>query len=193
MFSLPDWAFYPIAALTIGGMVAIALSFGDSGLRTPEEILSEGIAYEGEALNGLVAGNGLDITVQTDDSEMFARIAAARGPLDGAPSAGAFFALSPDETAALEGHRVRVSYHFRSAQTHGAAQTRIAFFADGIGQSAWQIVPLGNETAEAVIEISPPRCAWGQAYIGVWPDWEFEANQLELLRVEIRAIEAQDC
>ena len=79
MFSLPDWAFYPIAALVTGGMVAGALAFGDSAKRTPEQIQAEGLVYEGDTLNAIGTGNGLEATFLTEGQTAFVRVAASRG------------------------------------------------------------------------------------------------------------------
>jgi hypothetical protein len=193
MYSLPDWAFYPIAALLMGGMIALALSFGENEVRTDETIRAEGVVFEGGDLQGLVVGSGLEVAFLNDTNDAFARIQAVRGPFDGIHSAGAFFALPPGELAALEGHSVRLRYTLRSADENGAAQSRITFFSAGIGQESWQVQTLTGDFAEYEIEVSPPNCAWGNAYLGLWPDWEAEANTVDLLRVELQIIEPLAC
>lgn len=117
MYSLPDWAFYPLAAAVAGGMIAGALAFGDTPRRTPEQIRAEGLVYEGDTLNALITGNGLEALFLTEGQTPFMRISAARGPFDGMQSAGAFYALSPDELEALQGHRVRLTFRVRPPTT----------------------------------------------------------------------------
>jgi hypothetical protein len=193
MYSLPDWAFYPLAALVLAAMIVVALSFGEDSTRSTDAILADGVIYEGDALQGLVTGNGLEVSTLVDDTHTFARIEATRGPLDGIQSAGAFFALSPNETQALQGHAVRIVYTLRSAPENGAANTRLSFFVAGIGQDSWQVQPLTSEFSEHTIDIAPPSCDWGNGYIGIWPDWSVDANTIDVLKVELQVGEAITC
>lgn len=85
--------------------------------RTPEQIRAEGLVYEGDTLNALITGNGLEALFLTEGQTPFMRISAARGPFDGMQSAGAFYALSPDELEALQGHRVRLTFRVRPPTT----------------------------------------------------------------------------
>jgi hypothetical protein len=189
MYSLPDWAFYPIAALAVTGMVAGALSTGSGPTRPREEILADGILFEGDSLNAITVGNGLSVQVLTQDGETFARIAAVRGPLDGMQSAGAFFTLSPAELEALQGHRVRLRFRMRTADVEGAETAQINFFVDGVGQNTWREVTPGAEFDDVVLEFSPPRCEWAYGYIGLWPDWRPTQNNLDLSLVELTALD----
>lgn len=194
MYSLPDWAFYPIAALVTAGMVAGALSYGDNAVRSREEILSEGIVFEGDSLNALTTGNGLTAQFLSEGDEMFARIDAVRGPFEGIQSAGAFFTLSPAEVAAIQGRRVRLSFTVRSAPEHGAEGVRLNFFVPGVGQNAGEHVAVSGEFEAFTIEVAAPTCSWDFAFIGMWPDWAFERNTIDLERVELTPLDQlPDC
>ncbi|WP_417490910.1 hypothetical protein [Maricaulis sp.] len=194
MYSLPDWAFYPIAALVTAGMVGGALSHGDNTVRSREEILSEGIVYEGDGLNALTTGNGLTARFLTEGDENFARIDAVRGPFDGIQSAGAFFALSPTEIDAIQGRRVRVSFTLRRAPEHGADNVRLNFFVPGIGQNSGEHVEPDDGFESFTIEVAAPVCSWDHAYIGLWPAWDFERNTVDLQRVELTPLDQlPDC
>lgn len=193
MFSLPDWAFYPISAIVAGGMIAGALAFGDVSRRTPEQIRAEGLVYEGDTLNAVATGNGLEAALLADGDNAFLRISAARGPFDGMQSAGAFFALSPDELEALEGHRVRVTVRARSADEQPAEGVRFNLFLPGIGQDGWTRHTLGEDFEDITFDISPPTCSWDYGYIGIWPDWDFERNTVDIRRVELVALEEIEC
>lgn len=193
MFSLPDWAFYPLAAIVAGSMVAGALAFGDATQRTPEQIRAEGLVYEGDTLNVIATGNGLEASVLTDGDTAFLRISAARGPFDGMQSAGAFFALSPDELEALQGHRVRLTFQVRSGGEQPAEGVRLNFFLPGIGQDGWTRHPVGAHFEDITFDVSPPACQWDYGYIGIWPDWDFERNTIEVRRVELTALEEIAC
>jgi hypothetical protein len=193
MFSLPDWAFYPLAAAVTGGMVAGALAFGDATQRTPEQIRAEGMVYEGDTLNALTTGNGLEASVLIEGDTSFLRITAARGPFDGMQSAGAFFALSPDELEALQGHRIRLSFDVRAGGDQPAEGVRFNLFLPGIGQNGWTRYPVGEDFETVTFDISPPTCVWDHGYIGIWPDWDFERNTIDLRRVELTALEEIEC
>ena len=193
MFSLPDWAFLPLSAAAIAAMIAGALSFGDSQRRTPEEIFANGLLYEGDRLSEVTTGNGLEAEYLIENGAAFLRIAAIRAPLDGTPSAGAFFALSPSELGALEGHRVRLSFDIRSAPEAGSEGARLSFFVPGIGQNSWQRHNLANTFETIEIEIEPPSCNWDYAYIGLWPDWTANANTIDLSRATLTVLEPLSC
>jgi hypothetical protein len=189
MFSLPDWAFYPIAALAVTAMVGGALSYGDNSLRSREEILTDGVVFEGDSLNAITLGNGLSAQILRDGEETYARIDAVRGPFDGMQSAGAFFALSPAELEAIQGRRVRVRFTVRSAPEFGAAGVRLNLFVPGVGQNAGRQQALSPEFESYTLEINPPSCVWEFGFLGVWPDWAFEHNTIDLERVELTPLD----
>jgi len=193
MFSLPDWAFYPIASLLVGGMIFGALSGGDSTYRAPEDILENGIVYDRGMLNNITLGNGLSAVVMTEDNTEFAQINAVRGPFDGTQSAGAFFTLTPTEIEALQGHVIQVTYSIRSSQENGASTTNLSFFIPGIGQDSWQNFSLTDDFTEFSVTVSPPSCDWDWSYAGMWPDWTVNANSIDLLSVKIEALEPAVC
>lgn len=189
MYSLPDWAFYPIAALVAAGMVGGALSYGDNSTRSREEILTDGVVFAGDSLNAITTGNGLSAQILTENGETFARIDAVRGPFEGIQSAGAFFTLSLTELAAIQGRRVRVRFTIRSAEGFGAAGVRLNLFIPDVGQHAGLHQELGSEFESFTLEINPPTCTWDFGYIGVWPDWAFERNTIDLERVELTPLD----
>ncbi|WP_417486186.1 hypothetical protein [Maricaulis sp.] len=193
MPSLPDWAFYPTAAAVVAAMIAAATSFGDTNHRTPEEIRAEGITFSGDRLPMLTTGNGLTVEFLSEDGIQFARIMAARGPLDGIQSAGAFFTLSEDEIEALEGHRLRMTYVVRSSAEDGAEQMLTNLFIPGRSQSQWETNALEPDFTALTVEISPTRCDWEYAYVSVWPDWNNVRNQVDLQRVDVTVLEPISC
>lgn len=189
MFSLPDWAFYPLAAAVTAGMVAGAMSFGESQHRTPEEILSEGLVFGGSGLATLQTGNGLTAEFLSEGDQAFVRLTAARGPFDGIQSAGAFFTLTPEERTALQGHRVRIHFTVRRSPENGAMGLRTNFFVPGVGQNGWARSELAEDFEVLTLDLSPPGCSWTYGYIGLWPDWTHEQNTIDLERIEFTALE----
>ena len=193
MLSLPDWAFYPLAAAVSAGMITAAVSFGDSTHRSPEEILTEGTVIEGDALSGLVTGNGLTASFLEDEGTRFAQISAARGPLDGVQSAGAFFTLSEQELRAFEGHRLRFTYQLRSSSLQGARTAQLNFFMPDRGQASWEVVEVSADITTVELEVVSTVCTWPQAYVAIWPDWAGNANTIDLVSIRITALEETPC
>ncbi len=193
MFSLPDWAFYPIAAAACAAMIGGALSFGESTHRAPEQIRTEGLTYEGDSLTGITTGNGLSVEYLAEGDTQFLRIQAERGPLDGIQSAGAFFALSPQELTALSGYRLRITVRARQAGTQPAEGLRLNFFIPGIGQGSWRRETLSDEFSDIVFDVVADTCDWDYGYIGLWPDWSFETNRVDVARIDLIALEPLNC
>ncbi|WP_300530365.1 hypothetical protein [Maricaulis sp.] len=189
--SLPDWAFYPIAALVIGGMIGGALSFGNTGARSVEELLQDGRVFQGEELGALATGNGLYVQLLNEDDGFFARVRAERGQFDGLQSAGAFFVLSDLEREAFQGHRVRMRVVARSAGTNGAEGTHVNLFLPGRGQGQWERVELSNSFEAYDFEIAVRECVWDFAFVSLWPDWVEEANTIDVERIEVSVLEPQ--
>lgn len=193
MFSLPDWAFFPLAGAVIAGMIAGALSLGDTGYRSSEQIIAEGVRFDDVQLEAITTGNGLEAGFLIEGQTRIVRITASRGPLDGPQSAGAFYTLLPQEIEALQGHSLEVRFWARSSADNGAEAMRVSLFTRGIGQDSWRRMPVGSEFEEISFSVTPPTCDWTYGYVGAWPDWEFEADTIELRAVEVRALDAVEC
>ena len=193
MLSLPDWAFYPIATATAAGMIAAAMSFGDTDHRTSDEIRAEGSFISGEALAGLTTGGGLTAEFLEEDGVRFVRVTAARGPLDGMQSAGAFFTMSPEELEAFQGHRLRISFQIRASAAQGADSALLNLFTPDRGQGAWLPVDVTGSFATYELDVQSSACAWPQAFIAIWPDWPGNSNSIDLQSVSVTALEASPC
>lgn len=46
---------------------------------------------------------------------------------------------------------------------------------------------------DITFDISPPTCNWDHGYIGIWPDWDYERNTVDVQRVELVALETIEC
>lgn len=191
--SLPDWAFFPLSALVIATMVYSALQFGSDTQRSTEEIQAEGIVIEGDLLQGLVTGPGLVASFLDDGGTTIARITASRGPLDGQQSAGVFYALAPHELEALQGFNLTVRYHVRSASENGADGVRTVFFVPGMSQGDWVETALESRAQTVAYELRPTACAWDFGWAAIWPDWDENANTIDLERIEIIVGSPADC
>ncbi|MBR9824336.1 MAG: hypothetical protein GYB36_00870 [Alphaproteobacteria bacterium] len=194
--SLPDWAFYPFTAMIISGLIGGAILIGaDDRPLEPEEIREFGYVYEGQALQGLTIGPGLTADYLTEGAHSFARIAAARGPLDGVPHGGAFFALTSNQIEAFRGYELIITATLRSATTDGAETVQLNLFAGGRNQGDWETFELQDQFEEIVFRVSPPNCQWeqGRSLMAFWPASNARANTIDLERVAITVADAQDC
>lgn len=193
MYSLNDWAFYPLAGIVIAGMVGGALAGRQPEQRTAEDILSNGIVFQDQSLFSITLGNGLEAQFISEGEQTYVSIAAGRGPLDGIQSAGAFYTLTPQELETLQGRRLRVSYSVRSAGEFGAAGSRLNLFIPGRGQGDWMRSELTREFQTIEIEVTPVNCTWEFGFVGLWPDWDVDANTIEVERVTITPLDAISC
>ena len=193
MISLPDWAFFPVAAALAGGMVLGALSFGESNHRSAAEIIAEGVSYAGPELAQITLGNGLSAEFLNENDRDFVRITAERGPFDGIQSAGAFYTLTPEELRALQGHRIHIRVTMRQPDDEAAEGVRLAFFVPGIGQDAWDRRAISDTFVAYEKDVAAPSCAWDYGYVGIWPDWRSGANRADIQSVELTALEPLEC
>lgn len=189
--SLPDWAFYPLAILLIGGMIGGALSFGNTGVRSAEDLVENGRIYEGAELGALATGNGLYVQMMGEGDAVFARVSADRGQFDGLQSAGAFFVLDDTERAAFQGHRIRMRLVARSAGSNGAEGTHVNLFLPGRSQADWQRIELTADYQAYDLDVGVPACEWDFAFVSLWPDWDEGANTIEVERIEVSVLEPQ--
>lgn len=194
MYSLNDWVFYPLAGVVIAGMVAGALAGQKPEQRTPEEILDSGVTFEGQSLFSITLGNGLDAQFISEGEQTYVSITAARGPLDGIQSAGAFYTLTPQELEVLQGQRLRVSYSARRGRESGASNSRINLFIPGRGQGDWFESAVSNDFETIELEVTPVSCEWAFGFIGIWPDWAADQDTIEVNRVSIMPLgPAENC
>ena len=189
--SLPDWAFYPIAALVIGGMIGVALSAGDTVTVSAEDLLESGRVYEGQELGALATGNGLNVQMMGENDAVFARVSADRGQFDGLQSAGAFFVLNDMEREAFQGHSIRMRLIARSAGANGAEGTHVNLFLPGRSQADWQRIELSGDYQTYDLDVSVPACEWEFGFVSLWPDWDEGANAIDVERIEISVLEPQ--
>lgn len=191
--SLPDWAFYPVIALVIGGLITVAFNLGERRIvLSPEEIRENGIIFEGDQFLALAVGPGLTSEYLVEGDRSFARILADRGPLDGIQSAGVFFALDDRQLEALQGHDVEIHAVLRSGGELGADGARVNLFLPGRGQTAWHRFALSDTFETYTLPVSVRACEWTIGMLGVWPDWDTTARVVDVERLEIQVTGPSD-
>lgn len=194
--SLPDLFFFPLAALIAAGLIGSALLMGeDERPLQADEIREFGFVYEGQALQGLTTGPGLTAAYLTEGEREFVRITASRGPHEGVPHGGAFFALNPNQIEAFAGHSLTITARMRSPSSDGAATVEMNLFAGGRNQTNWETFELDGEFTDTIFQVSPPTCEWEQrrSLVSFWPASDAGANTIDLEHVSISIDEAQDC
>jgi hypothetical protein len=192
-----DYVFYPLLMIAAAAMIGVPLVMTASDrFGAAEDIRENGITISGERLQFLAAGEGLTFEfLQDADGQMFARVSAnaERGAAYISPSAGVFDSLRPYEIEAIAGYDLEVSYTLATPAGGAAERVDLAYFQDGIGQSAWVPQVLADGRTEYVITVAPPVCEPSFAFVGLWPEFSENANRVDLYEIRIRPGQPAQC
>jgi len=189
-FSLPDWAFYPFAALLGGVMTAVAFT-----ARPPEavpEMTDTTFLLEGLALNEVFPGPGTRVDfIPRSDSGAVIRLSASETVETGSrlfPGVG--IPLPAAFEARAIGQRVYVELEVRRVDGD-LEEVQIGYFTDSSGTSGWKPRPVTDRYAPITLEWTVPATAVadGREWIGLWPDPEGEDRAIFVRRVEARILE----
>lgn len=192
-----DYIFYPLLIILAAAMIGVPLVMTASDRNgASEDIRENGITISGDRLQYMAAGEGLSFDVLQDtDGQMFARITAnaERGAPYISPSAGVFDSLRPYEIEAIAGFDLEVSFVIGAPADSSAETVDLAFFQDGIGQSAWVSRPLADGRTEYSLTVAPPYCDPSFAFVGLWPGSNENANRVDLYEIRIRPGQPANC
>lgn len=187
--SAPDWAFYPVAALVLAGMIAFALS-GRAELQGV--LISENrLLAEGEALLNLVPGPGTAVVFDFAEGAALARSAAtleAAGHL----SAGVGLLAPAVFERSVIGRRIRVSVEMRAADS-SLTEARLGYFTTEGHDSGWRVFEIGEDYAFYAFEhdISPLTQANNEEWVGVWPDAQGLGRGVYVRRLQVDILPAE--
>lgn len=170
-YSLPDWAFLPLAGLVGAGLIALAMSYRPD-YQAPI-YTDTSFVMRGTALGELIAGPGTRIELITEDTENpVARLSAvASFDAAGLQSAGVGAALIEDWEARVAGRMLRIEVEARRPEDSEIDQIRVGYFTTGYGDSERTLVALGEDWNTVGICFLVPEAAQpnGQESVGVWP------------------------
>ncbi len=184
---LKDRFFYPLAALIVVAMVAVALSFGERIDLTDREIWNSGYTMTGEDLVRLTAQPGTQAVFVAAASEepAYARLTstAARDSLP--PGPGVFAPLGPQYERAFASRDIRMTVTARSSRINGLETFDIGYFSAGSGDSGWKRKTLTADWKDYVLDFRPGTLTEqvGLDHASVWP-----GETAELLNVDIKSI-----
>ncbi|MCW5724836.1 MAG: hypothetical protein KIS81_07745 [Maricaulaceae bacterium] len=187
--SLPDWAFYPVAALVLAGMIAFAMS-GRAELQGV--LVSETrLLAEGEALANLIPGPGTSVVYDFAEGASLARSVAtleAAGHL----SAGVGLLAPAVFERAVIGRRIRVSVEMRAADS-SLTEARLGYFTTEGHDSGWRAFEISEDYAIYAFEhdISPLTQANNEEWVGVWPDAQGLGRGVYVRRLQVDILPAE--
>ena len=187
---LKDRYFYPLAALIVTAMVALALSFGERIDLTDRDIWTAGYTMSGEDLVRLTAQPGTQavFVAAAAGEPAYARLTstAARDSLP--PGPGVFAPLGPQYERAFATRNLRMTVTARASRLRPLESFDIGYFSAGSGDSGWKRRALTADWTEYAIEFRPGALTdrQGLDHASIWP-----GETAELLNVDIREIRVE--
>lgn len=191
---LKDRIFYPLAALIVFGMIALALSFGQRVDLTECEIWSEGYIMSGEELVRLTAQPGTQaVYVAAAGGEpAYARLTstAARESLpDDKP--GVFAPIGPQYERAFATHKLRMTVMARASRLNPLESFDIGYFSAGSGDSDWERHRLTSDWVEYALEFRPGALTnrQGLDHASIWPGETGELLNMDVRDIRVRVLD----
>ncbi|MEE9272069.1 MAG: hypothetical protein V3U57_02175 [Robiginitomaculum sp.] len=184
-----DRFFYPLALLVIAAIVGFAIMLGErSEAPTPEEILKNGIALEGETLHRLIAGPGTRVQYTTDNSGEIIAVLSTNIPFEQAEkSAGVFMPVPPAYKEVFAEKRLKMTVMARRGAAKPLDEFDMAYFAFGGGQTQWNQKQLTPEFKKYTLYFTPRvnKGRPGIDYAGIWPGRAGHVQTLELKKISV--------
>ncbi len=170
-WSLPDWAFLPLAVLVTTGLIALALNIRPG---TVEPVITDGtFVMEGEALGELIPGPGTRFELTFGPTgEPIARLSAtAAFASSGLLSAGVGAALPAEWEANAIGRIVRFEVEAQAASDSSIDAIRLGYFTVGHGDSERTLRALGDSwsTLGICYQVAATAQPNGAEWLGIWP------------------------
>ncbi|TGY90332.1 hypothetical protein E5163_04180 [Marinicauda algicola] len=191
-FSLPDWAFYPLAGLLAAGLVALAMLVRPAGT---EPVVQGGrFTVQGPALSNFIPGPGTRVSFMPDYPGGAVARAGSDASLEaaGALSAGVGLVVPPAFEAAVVGQPIRVTFEIQ-AMDDTLEEVRIGYFTVSTGDSGWRAVPVSErfETVSFDWQVPADAALNENEWVGIWPDPEGLGRDVLVRRVVIEILAGQ--
>lgn len=184
---LKDKIFYPLAALIVVLMIALALSFGERIDLTDREIWDNGYTMSGEDLVRLTAQPGTQavFVASAGGEPAYARLTSTVARESLPPGPGVFAPLGPQYERAFATNKLRMTITARASRLNPLETFDIGYFSAGSGDSGWKRKTLTPDWSEYVLEFRPGALTADQGldHASVWP-----GDTAELLNVDIKEI-----
>lgn len=187
---LKDSHFYPLAALLIAGMIALALSFGGGDDMDDAERLATGWIMEGPALRNTTVSPGSNQRYIDEDGG-FIRLSTFTAMGEGPGSLGVFATLSADYERVFAGRDLRITVTARGAGPDPLARFDAAYFTVEGAPSGWQGFDLGEVFADHSFTYTPPIIAAppNADLVAIFPGRAGEQREMDVSRIRIEVID----
>ena len=184
--SLPDWAFFPLAAAVVAGMIVYAVSQRED--RVGALLTATSFEAFGPELARFVEGQGVSAQYEVDGE--YAVISSDGGlAVYGNRSAGAGFALPSGLEEAVIGQRIRVTAEVRT-DDETLSHFHLGYFTTEGHDSRWRQLEVGPEWAEVGFSHDIPAEAEinNQEWLGIWPDEAGLGRSLQVRRIGVEIL-----
>ncbi len=190
---VPDWVFYPLAALIAGAIILFSLNYwpgrlkGESPFVGPPE---QGFVVAAEQLQILQAGPGLSAQIMEGGDGFTLRVAAGHGPDDGDKSAGVFLTLPQTYSSAFADKTVELTMIVRAAGANPSPQVFIGYYATGRADSPRTFCPLTAHWQACRLLFHVPAANNNDDidFVGIWPDPDGLSRTADIREVQVRLI-----
>lgn len=186
-YSLPDWAFLPLAGLAGAGLIALAMGYRP-GFQAPTYTETSFVMREA-ALGELIPGPGTRFELITEGVEApIAQISAvASFDSAGLQSAGVGAALITDWETRVAGRMLRIEVEAKRGEGAEIDQIRVGYFTTGYGDSERTLVSLTEDWQTVGICFQVPDTAQptGQESVGIWPGDDGNGEPVLVRQIEI--------
>lgn len=194
---LKDRFFYPLAALIVFGIVALALSFGDSIDLTDCEIWNKGYLMDGEELVRLTAQPGTQaIFVAAAGAEpAYARLTSTAAREGLPPGPGVFAPLGPEYERAFAAKLLRMTVTARASRQNPLETFDIGYFSAGSEDSGWKRHGLTPDWKDYVLDFNPGPLTErrGLDHASVWPGETAELLNVDVREIRVKVLAPPDC
>lgn len=188
-FSLPDSAFWPLAAAVFAALIWGAMQYRPSG--QDAVVTADTFLMEGAALDQLIAGPGTRTLFDpAAPGGPVARLTAtASREAAGHLSAGVGAVVPPEFEAAVVGRDIEVRIEM-SAPDPDLTHAHIGYFVVGDADTGWRQVEVDTVFRTLTLRHHIPAGTplGGLDWVGIWPDEDGAGRPLLVRRIEVRIL-----
>lgn len=173
--TLPDWLFYPLAAIFVAVLVFFSSHYWPGRSLEPgpfDGAPKDGVDISGKALGLLQAGPGLVAELVEDKGAPYLHASAGHKPDEGVRSAGIFLVLPSRFGAYYSGKKTVLRFEVRQGDPDPSSDSFIGWYSVGRGNGPHVPCPLTRQWSWCTLHYTPPPTGKGTVvdYLGLWPD-----------------------
>ncbi len=186
-----DRMFFGVSLAVAAGIVAIALSFGESPKLVIQEICENGYELKGDDLNRLVQVDGTNLgfvqATANDPAHMVMDAPISRDLAT--PSAGVFMPITEAYGEIFKGKKIKLTVRSREHLTVPLDQFDVGFFSFELGTSGWKTFTLSDDFEDHSFDMNLKNHdgELDLSYFGIWPGVKGEGLKMDVssMRVDI--------